>query len=138
MNQKPSTVENPIAYARDVVGRDPLALYLGIEVEEVREAYARVSLVVKPQYLNAVERAHGGIIHALADQAFAVGCNSTGHQAIALNFQINYLAAASDGERIFAECTPQHVGRKVSVWTIEVRGANDTLVATGTGTAYHR
>lgn len=135
---KPVTVENPIEYARNVVGRDPFATFLGIEVEEVREAYSRVSVTVKPEHFNAVDRAHGAFIHALADQAFAVACNSTGVMAIAVNFNINYVSSAADGERIFAEGRPINIGRKISVWSIEVRGAGDKLIATGTGTAYHK
>ncbi len=132
------TVENPIEYAREVVGRDPFATFLGIEVEEVREGYGRCGITVKPEFMNAVERAHGAFIHAVADQAFAVACNSTGVMAIAVNFTINYLSSAVDGEKIFAEATPVNVGRKISVWNIEVRGNGDKLIATGYGTAYHK
>ncbi len=135
---QPKTIENPVEYARDVVGRDPMATYLGIEVEEVRNGYARCSVTIRPEYLNAVERAHGAIIYALADQAFAVGSNSTGVMALAVSFTINYMASAIDGERVFSEATALHVGRKVSTWRIEVRGNGDTLIAAGTGTAYHR
>ena len=136
--KKPYTIENPIEYARDVVGRDPFATFLGIVVEEVRSGYARCAVTVSPGSLNAVDRAHGGFIHALADQAFAVACNSTGVMAIAVSFTINYLAGAVAGERMFAEATPVNSGRKLSVWNIEVRGAGDKLIATGCGTAYHR
>jgi acyl-CoA thioesterase len=132
------TVDNPIEYAREVVGRDPFATFLGIEVEEVREGYGRCGITVKPEFMNAVERAHGAFIHAVADQAFAVACNSTGVMAIAVNFTINYLSSAVDGEKIFAEATPVSVGRKISVWNIEVRGNGDKLIATGYGTAYHK
>lgn len=135
---KVHTVENPIEYARDIVGRDPFATFLGIEVEEVREGYARCAITVRPEFMNAVERAHGGFIYALSDQAFAVACNSTGVMAIAVNFSINYLASAVDGEKIFSEATPINVGRKLSTWSIQVRGAGDKLIATGVGTAYHK
>jgi acyl-CoA thioesterase len=134
----PHTIDNPIEYARDVVGRDPFATFLGIEVEEVRHGYSRVAVTVKPEYLNAVERAHGAFIHALADQAFAVACNSTGVMAIAVNFNINYLSSAVDGEKIFAEGMPLNIGRKISVWNIQVRSTDDKLIATGIGTAYHK
>jgi len=133
-----NTVDNPIEYAREVVGRDPFATFLGIEVEEVREGYGRCGITVKPEFMNAVERAHGAFIHALADQAFAVACNSTGVMAVAVNFTINYLSSAIDGEKIFAEATPVNVGRKISVWNIEVRGNGNKLIATGYGTAYHK
>ena len=132
------TVKDPVEYARTVVGRDPWAVFLGIEVEEVREGYSRVCITLKPEHLNAVDRAHGAVIFALADQAFAVACNSTGVMAIAVNFTINYVSSAVDGEKIFAEGMPVSIGRKVSVWSIQVRGAGDKLIATGTGTAYHK
>ncbi|HOR93721.1 MAG TPA: hotdog fold thioesterase, partial [Spirochaetota bacterium] len=74
-------IKDPIVYAREVVGRDPLATFLGITVEEVKHGYARCAVTVKPEYCNAVERAHGGIIHAVADQAFAVASNSMGTMA---------------------------------------------------------
>ncbi len=135
---KIQTIENPIEYAREVVGRDPFATFLGIDVEEVRSGYARCGITVTPESLNAVERAHGAFVYALADQAFAVACNSTGVMAIAVNFTINYISGAVDGERIFAEATPVNSGRKLSVWKIEVRGAGDKLIATGSGTAYHK
>ena len=54
---QPKTIENPVEYAREVVGRDPMATHLSIEVEEVRSGYARCSVTIRPEYLNAVERA---------------------------------------------------------------------------------
>ncbi len=131
-------IENPLEYARNVVGKDPMARFLGIEVDEVKEGYARCSVTISPDYLNAVERAHGAIIYALADQAFAVASNSTGTLALALNFHINYIAAAMDGEKIFGEATPVHSGRKVSIWKVEIFGSQDRLIATGEGIAYHK
>lgn len=131
-------VKSPVSYARDVVGKDPMARFLGIEVEEVREGYARVSVTVKPEYLNAVERAHGIIIFSVIDQALAVASNSTGMIAVSINTTVNYVAAAIDGEKIFAEAVPVNVGKKVSVWRIEVRGTGDKLIATADGLTYHK
>ncbi len=131
-------ISNAIEYARDIVGKDPMAQFLGIEVDEVREGYARCSVTITPDHLNAVERAHGAIIYAVADQAFAVGSNSTGTMALSLNFNINYIASASDGEKIFGEATPINIGKKVSVWKVEVFGSKDRLLATCEGIAYHK
>jgi acyl-CoA thioesterase len=134
----PELVDNPLEFAREIVGKDPMASFLGVEVEEVRKAYARTSLTIRPDYLNAAERAHGVAVFAVADQAFAVACNSTGYKALALHTSMSYLAAALDGEKIFAEASPVHVGNKVSTWKIEVRGSADKLIATGEGIAYHK
>jgi len=131
-------VDNAVEYARNVVGGDPMARYLGIQVEDVREGYALCSLTIRPEYLNAVERAHGAIIYAIADQAFAVASNSTGVMALSMHFNISYISSAADGEKIFAEASPVNVGKKVSVWRVEVRGSEDKLLATGEGIAYHK
>lgn len=133
-----SAIKNPIEYARDTVGKDPLATFLGIVIEEVRHGYARCSLCVKPEYLNAVSRAHGVTVCAVADQAFAVACNSMGTMAIAVNLSISYIAGAAEGEKIIAEATPINVGRKVSIWKIEVRGEDTRLIASCEGIAYHK
>lgn len=130
--------KNPIEYAREVVGKDPLAAFLGITVEEVRHGYGRCSLRVKPEYLNAVKRAHGVTVCAVADQAFAVASNSVGSMAIAVNLAINYIAGAAEGETICAEATPINIGRKVSVWKIEVSGEDKKLIASCEGIAYHK
>jgi acyl-CoA thioesterase len=129
---------DPIHYAREIVGRDPMATFLGITVDEVRKGYARCSLVIKPEYLNAVERAHGSAIYAVADQAFAVAGNSLGHKGIALNFTINFATGAAKGERIVAEATSLHIGRKVSLWRVLVTGSEGRLVASCEGVAYHK
>ena len=131
-------IKDPIVYAREVVGKDQLATFLGITVEEVKHGYARCAVTVKPEYCNAVERAHGAIIHAVADQAFAVASNSMGTMAVALSMTLQYLQAALVGERIFAEVIVIHAGRKVSSWRVDVRGADDKIVATGDAVAYHK
>jgi len=129
---------NSIEYAKEIVGRDPMAAFLGITVEEVRYGFARCSLIIKPDYLNALNRAHGIAIHAVADQAFAVAANSMENKAIALNFHINYAAGASEEERLISEARPLHIGRKVSIWRIEVKGSEERLIASCEGVAYHK
>ena len=127
-----------IKYAKEIVGRDPMAVFLGITVEEVRQGFARCSLVIKPDYLNALDRAHGAAVHAVADQAFAVAANSMENKAIALNFNINYTSGALKDERIYAEAKPINIARKVSVWKIDVKGNDNRLIASCEGVAYHK
>jgi acyl-CoA thioesterase len=131
-------INDPVCYAREVVAKDPMATFLGIEADEVREGYARCSVTIKPEYLNAVDRAHGAIIYAVMDQALAVAANSTGNVAVSLNVSINYISSAIDGEKIFAEAVPVNLGRKVSFWKIDVRGREDKIIASGEGLAYHK
>ncbi|MEW6349228.1 MAG: hotdog fold thioesterase [Thermodesulfobacteriota bacterium] len=139
MNQEPiiDRSQDPLGFAREVVGKDPFATFLGIEVEEVRDAYSRVSLTIRDDYCNAGVRTHGGVIFSLADQAFAVACNSRGYQAYALEVKIDYLRATGPGDRIVAEATPVHIGKRVSLWNLAVRTDSGEMVAAAQGLAYH-
>mgnify|MGYP001124062364 FL=1 len=127
-----------VQYAKEVVARDPMAAFLGIRLEEVRRAYARLSVVIKPEYLNAHDRAHGMILSSLIDQAAAVAANSMEYDVLLVELKINYLAAAAPGELITAEAKPVDIKKSRSLWAIDVRGASGALVATGQALGYHR
>ena len=49
---------------------EPAWRLLGIKLEEVSGGYAKVSIELRPDFLNFVGTAHGGIIMTLADSAF--------------------------------------------------------------------
>ena len=127
-----------ITFAREIVARDPMASFLGIRLEEVRRAYARLSVEIRPEYLNAHDRAHGMILSSMIDQAAAVAANSMEFDVLLVELKINYLAAAAPGERITAEARPVDIKKSLSLWTVDVRGASGTLVATGQALGYHR
>jgi acyl-CoA thioesterase len=127
-----------ITFAREIVAKDPMAVFLGIEIEEVRRAYSRLSVVIKPEYLNAHNRAHGMILSAMIDQASAVAANSMEYDVLLVELKINYLAAAAPGERITAEAKPIDIKKSLSLWVVDVRNAAGTLVATGQALGYHR
>jgi len=132
-------VEDPLAYARDVVGRDPMARHLGVEVIEVREGFSRVALTVKPEHLNALDRVHGIAVFSVADQAMAVAANSLGVSALLMEAKINYLSAASEGDRLVAEARPVEVKRRIGLWNVEIRvEGRPELVAVCQGMSYHK
>ena len=136
--KKDEYINDPVAYAAEVVAKDPMAQFLGITADEVKHGYARCSVTIKPDFLNALEKAHGAIVYALMDQALAVASNSTGYLSVSLHVSINYTASAIDGEKIFAEAIPIRIGSKISVWKINVTGSDDKIIASGEGLAYHK
>jgi acyl-CoA thioesterase len=134
MTQQPDSTD----YAANTVACDPYATFLGIKLLECRPAYAKLELEVKPEFCNAVERAHGALVYAMADQAFAVSCNSCGQRAMALNVTIHYHAGAPIGAKLISEGRPIMQRRKISLWELTVKSDDGTLIATATGTAYHK
>jgi acyl-CoA thioesterase len=94
----------------------------GIEIEEAREGYARIRMRLTPAMLNGHGIAHGGMVFALADTAFAYACNSRNLRTVAAQASIVFLDAAKEGEVLIAEAQEAAlVGRSgvcnVSVWT---------------------
>ena len=78
------------------------------------------------------------ILSSMIDQAAAVAANSMEFDVLLVELTINYLAAAVPGERITAEARPVDIKKSLSLWTVDVRGASGTLVATGQALGYHR
>ena len=55
-----------------------------------------------------------------------------------MHFSISYLSGALDGEKMVAEAVPVNIGKKVSVWKIDVRGSAGRHIASCEGIAYHK
>ena len=105
----------------------------GIQIEEAREGYARVSMVVRADMLNGHGFAHGGMIFALADTAFAYVCNGANHASMAAQASIVFLDKVREGEKLIAEA--QEVARegRAGVTRVAVRAGDRRAVAEFTG-----
>jgi acyl-CoA thioesterase len=101
----------------------------GIEIEEAREGYARIAMRLRPDMLNGHGIAHGGMIFALADTAFAYACNSRNLRTVAAQASIVFLDQARAGERLVAEAEEEaHVGRS-GVYNARVSGEDGRAIA---------
>ena len=127
---------DPIGYSRTVIGGDPFATLLGIEVDEVGESFARASLIINEKHCNAAKRAHGGVLFSLADQAFAMAVHSRGIKGFALEIKINYFQAAEPGDVVYAEAAPVDIRSRVSLWNIELTKESGERIAMAQGLAY--
>ena len=105
----------------------------GLKIEEAREDYARVSMVIRADMLNGHGFAHGGMIFALADSAFAYVCNGANHASMAAQASIVFLDKVREGETLVAEA--QEVARegRAGVTRATVRAADGRTVAEFTG-----
>jgi len=134
-----TTKQDPnVEYAREVVAKDPMAVFLGIRLEAADSAYSRLSLEIKPEYLNAVDRAHGMAISCLIDQAVAVASNATEFDTLVVELKINFLAAVLPGDTIVAEAYPADMKRNLSLWEVIVKDSRENRVAIAQALAYHR
>ena len=105
----------------------------GLNIEEVREDYARVSMVVRADMLNGHGFAHGGMIFALADSAFAYVCNGANHASMAAQASIVFLDKVREGETLVAEATEVAREGRAGVTRVSVRAGDGRTVAEFTG-----
>ncbi len=105
----------------------------GIRIEEAREDYARVSMVVRADMLNGHGFAHGGMIFALADTAFAYVCNGANHASMAAQASIIFLDKVREGETLTAEAEEVAREGRAGVTRVSVRGGDGRAVAEFTG-----
>ena len=119
--------------AREMLAGEGTGPAWGITIEEAREDYARISMLVRADMLNSHGIAHGGMIFALADTAFAYVCNGANHASVAAQASIVFLDKASEGETLIAEA--QEIARegRAGVTRVSVRTDEGRSIAEFTG-----
>jgi len=119
--------------AREMLAGEGTGPAWGIRIEEAREDYARISMVVRADMLNSHGIAHGGMIFALADTAFAYVCNGANHASVAAQASIVYLDKVAEGETLVAEAEEVAREGRAGVTRVSVRTGDGRTVAEFTG-----
>ena len=123
-----------LAELRAKAEREPIASFLDIKLVDLAQGYAKVSAKLKPEYLNFNNLVFGGILMAVADQAFAYGTNSVITPNVASQFNIHFVAGADVNDELIAECRVVRAGRRVCISEMTVTNQDGKLIAKATGT----
>lgn len=83
--------------------------------------------------LNGHGTAHGGMLFALADTAFAYACNSRNVRTVAAQASITYLEPALAGDILVAEAREQALVGRSGVYHVSLRTADGRAIAEFTG-----
>ena len=113
---------------------EAVASFLDMSLLELEPGYARVSARLKPEYENFHGVVFGGIIMALADEAFAYAVNSLNYPTVASQFNIHFLSSANMGDELIAEGRVLKMGRRAAVCEMTVTNQDGKLIAKATGT----
>jgi len=113
---------------------EPIASFLDMRLVEFTPGYARVSMLVKKEYVNFNGYIFGGIIMSLVDQAFAYATNSLNFPSVASQINIHFMAAPEVGDELIGECRVLKSGRRAAVSEMTVSGKDGKLIAKATGT----
>ena len=117
------------AACKSMFDADACTRWLGMRVEAVAPGYARLSMTVRPEFLNGHRTCHGGLIFTLADSAFAFACNSHNHNTVAAGCSVEFLRPAHGGDVLIAEATEQVLSGRHGVYDVRVSNQTGEVVA---------
>jgi uncharacterized protein (TIGR00369 family) len=117
--------------------RSPFSAHVGAEMEELREGYARLSLVVEQRHTNPLGFMHGGVVTTMMDSALGAAlwalrgeeASRLPHATVEMN--ASFLAGAKPGDRIVVEGKVIRKGGSVAFGEAEARRNGEELIAKG-------
>jgi acyl-CoA thioesterase len=119
------------------VTREPFAQEMKMELVELEGGYSVVKMVYDPDRMdNIYNRAHGGAIYALIDEAFETAGQTDGSVAVALNVNVTYVSSPKPGAVLEAEARQISQTKKTAGYEIRVTDQDGSLIATCQALAY--
>jgi acyl-CoA thioesterase len=119
--------------ARQMLADEGTGPAWGLEIEEARAGYCRLSMKLRDDMLNGHRTAHGGMVFALADTAFAYVCNGKNERAVAAQASIVFLGSVEAGETLIAEGEEVATAGRGGVTRVTVKTRDGRPVAEFTG-----
>ena len=109
---------------------------LGIQLVEVGDRHAVMTVQAEARHRNYLGGVHGGLLAALADTAcfFPRPLLPSGQAATTVNLNISYLRPALVGDCLTARSELVHLGRRTASLTVKITDQQERLVAHGTAT----
>lgn len=121
----------------DAVAAEPFAQRLGMRLVKLEKGYSKVEMDYRPDAMdNIYQRAHGGAIYSLIDEAFETAGQTHGTVAVALNVNVSYTASPEPGARLIAEATEITRSKKIAHYDIFVTDDTGRLIATAKTIAF--
>ena len=114
---------------------EPVLDWFGMTIDEAHDGIAVVSLTVNPQHVNGNAMTHGGVVFAVADQAFAMAANTVMPYAATADASIQYLSSTRAGDVLTATARTSFRDGRRAVIDVDVTTQDDRTVAVFRGTA---
>ena len=127
-----------------ILENDYTSEWMGIEVLAVSDGHATIRMTLRQEMLNGFGMAHGGMIFAFADSAFALACNPVNptpeeinNITVAAGVDINFLKPAYRGQVITAVADLRSSSGRSGLYDIQIFAADagaqaDSLPSSGT------
>lgn len=122
---------------KNKIKKDPYAQFLGIEWIEIKEGYASLKLVIRPEMINFLGYLHGGLVFSVADIVFSAASNMDFSPSLALDVAGNFLNTAKVGDQIEAKAMQIHTTKRTGLYKMEVTCC-EKLLAQFNGTVFRK
>jgi acyl-CoA thioesterase len=114
-----------------ILENDYASEWMGIEVLALHNGHATIRMTLRQEMLNGFGIAHGGMIFAFADSAFALACNpvnpahpSSHTITVAAGVDINFLKPAYPGQVITAVADLRAKAGRTGLYDIQIYAAD--------------
>jgi acyl-CoA thioesterase len=114
-----------------ILENDYASEWMGIEVLALTDGHATIRMTLRQEMLNGFGMAHGGMIFAFADTAFALACNPVnpgpadeGTITVAAGVDINFLKPAYRGQVITAVADRRSSAGRSGLYDIQIFAAD--------------
>jgi len=107
--------------------------WMGVEVLALDDGHATVRMTLRQEMLNGFGMAHGGMIFAFGDTAFALACNPAAphagaagseHITVAAGVDINFLRPAFQGQVLTAVANRRASAGRSGLYDIQIYAAD--------------
>lgn len=110
-------------------GRDNASQWAGMELADVDEGTATLTLQVADHHCNGHGICHGGVTFMLADSAFAFACNSRNQSTVAQHNVISFTAPAARGDLLTACAREQSLTGRSGIYDVTVTNQTGQKIA---------
>jgi acyl-CoA thioesterase len=110
-----------------MMASDSASAGLGITLVDHGPGWAITQMTVRPDMENGYGTAHGGLVFAVADTAFACACNSRGAVAVAAACEIVFVAPARGGDVLRADARERTRFGRSGIYDVTVRRGPDVI-----------
>ncbi|MCC3265614.1 hotdog fold thioesterase [Arthrobacter gengyunqii] len=114
-----------------ILEHDATARWLGLTVEHLAPGEATIAMMLRPEMLNGFSMAHGGMVFAFADTAFALACNPSAASlsdmeliTVASGADISFISSALPGETLRAVAGHRASAGRSGVYDVEVTASS--------------
>ena len=127
-----TTIEKPTDYFGLHI---PFLAHLGVVPEFAKDGKSRISLIIKPEFENSFQIAHGGVIMTLLDFAMGAAARSTrslAMGAMTIDMSVSFLRPSIG--KIIVEGSVLKAGRSINCCEAVVLNAAGEITAKSSGT----